>query len=425
MNMKSTFESKIHMVLTDNILSFWVHRAFDSENQLPFGKIDSDGHPVLNEPVGAILTARILWAFSAAHKFLKREEDLKMARLMNRRLIACFWDQSKGGLWYAVNRDESVLNPSKYSDCQAYGIHGLCAYYNTSGDKEALQHALALFEYVEKYGLSDQADSYLDLLDPVQNIGQTGTEEKSVDSGAWRSLNTHLHLLEAYSSLYRDTKDKKVQQRLSALFDILVDHFYADGLFYAHLFSDLHPVDNTTLYGMNLEAAWLLIEASERLKEQNYIQKAHRILNACASKTLAVAVDDDGAVYLNGRGCRPKNFTKQWWVQAESAVAFLIAYEKSLKQHYFDAFLMSWDFIFRYLVDWNVGEWRIGMTKNLEVCDDDHRAGFWKCPYHNTRACLQTLKRIDLIQTGMQNCNQKESSEDCLEPSLPYDGARH
>ncbi len=339
-----------------------------------------------------------------------------MADLLSHRLVECFWDDSNGGLWQAINVDGSVSNAEKFCDCQAYAIYALCAYYHLSGEKKVLQRALALFEYVEKNALSDRSDSYLDRMRLKPGRDGNGVTE---EPAAIRSLHTHLHLFEAYCELYRLTKESDIRKRLNALFNLLVDHFYGDGLFYAHLSADLRPLDNMTFYGMNLQTAWLLIEVSNLLSRHDKIQKAHAILAACASKTLAVAVDDDGAVYFKGKGCRPEDHTKQWWVQAESAVAFLIAYEKSLKEHYFDAFLMTWDFIFQYLVDWKIGEWRVGVTKKHQVMADDHRAGFWKCPYHNTRACLEALKRIDLIGDGLKICAQKESQEDCFEPSVP------
>jgi mannobiose 2-epimerase len=415
MDMKNAFESKIHTVLVDNILLFWKGRAFDIKSQLPFGKIDKNGLPISNEPIGTILTAGMLWAFSAAYEVLKVDEYLKMAQVLKCRLLECFWDQSNGGLWNSINSDKSVYNPDKYSNCQAYGIYALCAYYNSSKDKNALKYASALFEFVEKYKQSGHRSSYPDLLYSIQSNSRLGLKEKKDE---FRSLNTHTHLLKAYNFLYQCTGDTKIKKRLQDLFDLLADYFYFDGLFYTNLSLNLYPIDKTTSYGMNLETAWLLIGAAESLGKQNYIRKAHSILTACASKTLAVAIDDDGGVFYDGMGCRPRNFTKYGWAQAESTVAFLIAYEKSLKQHYFDAFLMTWNFIFRYLIDWKIGEWRIGVTKQLNVLEGDYRVGFQKCPYHNTRACIEALKRVKLINYALDICSQKESLEDCLEPSL-------
>jgi mannobiose 2-epimerase len=415
MNIENTFESKIHRVLVDNILSFWKNRAIDFEHSLPYGKVDAHGLSVLNEPIGVILTARIFWAFSAAYKAFKEEKYLEIAEMMNHRLAECFLDQTNGGLWYAINKDESIFNSGKFTESQAYGIYAFSTYFNVSGDKAALEHAFDLFSYVEKHAIFGRQESYIDLLDPSKRKKGNRSTKESDHSASLRSLNTHLHLLEAYNALYLFSRDLKVRDRLETLFNILVDHFYIDGLFYSHLSSDLHSTDNTTFYGMNLETAWLLIETAECLDENDYTQKANTILAACASKTLAVGVDEDGAVFYSGKGCRPQNYTKQWWVQAEAAVAFLIAYEKSLKPHYFDAFLMLWEFILQYLVDWKVGDWRIGMTKDGNVLQDDNRAGFWKGPYHNTRACLEMLKRIKLIQEGLNLCIQTEALENCLD----------
>jgi mannobiose 2-epimerase len=413
MSVENTFESKIHMILVDNILSFWKDRAIDIEHNLPYGRVDLNGLAVLNEPIGVILFVRIFWAFSAAYKALKEDKYLKIAEMMNRRLAECFLDQTNGGLWYAVNKDGSLLNPSKFAESQAYGIYAFSTYFSASGDKIALDHALDLFNYVETYAKLDKQESYIDLLDPTQREKRSRPTEKSNHLDSSWSLSTHLHLLEAYSALYLFSEDLKVRGRLEALFNLLVDHFYGDGIFYSHLSSNLHPTDNTTFYGMNLETAWLLITAAELLDEKNYVQKANTILAACASKTLAVGIDDDGAVFFSGKGCRPQDYTKQWWVQAEAVVAFLIAYEKSLNPHYFDAFLMLWKFIVQYLVDWKVGDWRIGVTRDGKLLKNDHRASFWKGPYHNTRACLEMLKRRTLIEEGLNLCIQTEALENC------------
>ncbi len=412
----------IHGVLKENILSFWQQRVIDPAHQLPFGKFDSKGEPVADEPLGAILMVRILWAFSATYHLLGTDSYLQTAELMNRRILKYFWDKLQGGLFYAVDRDASVLNPAKFVDCQAYAIYAFCAFYNAVGDKAALGYAMALFEYIEAHVPADREGGYPDLLYPIYKSDRSLSSENITGKVLTRSLNTHLHLLEAYTSLYGASKDGRVRNRLNLLLNIIVDHFYGDGMFYSHLSSDWHAVDNATLYGLNLETAWLLVQAADLLdSDQGYSQKAYAILTACASKTLAVAVDEDGAVFYAGNGCQPNDLSKQWWVQAEAVVAFLVAYEKSLKPHYFDAFLMSWDFILQHLVDRTIGEWRLGVTKDHAVLTEDHRVGFWKCPYHNTRACLETLKRGELIREGLKSCGQSDLFGGCLEPSLEDD----
>lgn len=418
MNLENTFESKIHKVLVDNILSFWQKNGINFNLQLPYGKVDDRGIPVGREPIGAILTARVLWAFSAAYDALKIYQYAETAKVIHQRLIDCFFDQSNGGLWYAVSSDGTVSDQSKFTDCQAYAIYALCEYFNISGEEKALSIAVDLFDWIEKNVLDGQNESYFDSY--LSAKGAIHPAEKAVldGSASVRSLNTHLHLLEAYTSLYHYTGDSRIKGRLTNVFDLLVDHFYGDGLFFTHLSEDIRPFENSTLYGLNLETAWLLSQASVHLKDESYSQKINTILQACASKVLAVAMDEDGGVYYSGKGCRPVDLAKQWWVQAEAAVAFLIAYEKSLKSHFFDAFLMVWDYILRYLVDWQVGEWRLGLTRENEVMGDDHRSGFWKCPYHTTRVCLETLKRKELIRNGLEHCIQTETPEVCLESSF-------
>jgi mannobiose 2-epimerase len=220
-----------------------------------------------------------------------------------------------------------------------------------------------------------------------------------VDQNDPKSQNTHLHVLEAYTNLLRMWPDAGLQKALSDLLEIMLTHIVDArtghlGLFFSE---DWTPRSDKISYGHDIEAAWLFTEAATVLRDAALIERTHALAVKIADATLAEGVDADGGVYNEGSPAGLTNTNKEWWPQAEAVVGFLNAYQISGEERFLRAALHTWDFIEQRLIDSKHGEWIRGVTRDGQVLTNELKVGFWKCPYHNGRTGLESVRRLRAI----------------------------
>jgi len=387
--------------LRDRMLPFWTTEAVDREKGGFFGRIDEDGRPDPSAGKGLVLNARILWAFSAVQ--LRWPDPLvrELADRAFRYLLDRFWDPENSGLFWEVDASGRELQGRKQTYGQAFGIYGLAEYFLATGGREAIERAERLFDDVEAHTLARGSGGYWEARgpgwEPIDDIRLS-----AIDMNAPFSMNTHLHLLEAYTGLTRASGKPRPRERLRAVLEIMLDRIIDSETGHLILFADerYRPMSGVVSYGHEIEASWLLCEAAQVVGDSALVERARAAALRLADSVLAAGLDRaNGGIYYESSPDGELDTQKHWWVQAEGVVGFLNAYELTGRGEYLDAALKTWDFIDAHVIDRVVGEWRNRVTAQGEPVPGLNVVDFWKCPYHNTRAMLEISERARTLSS--------------------------
>jgi len=376
--------------LKGNILPFWLKYTRDRERGGFYGLIDQDMTVHKDAPRGALLTSRILWTFSAAYRIYHDPDYREMAQWAYRDLMDKFRDREFGGLYWSVTVTGEPVETQKQIYGQVFGIYALAEYYRITGEKPALDEAIALYQLIEKNAHDGKQGGYFDALDR-----QWQRVKQNVLGPTSKSQNSHIHIMEAFTNLLRVWPDAGLHERQRELIELMMTRIIDPKTHHLVLFmkDDWTPVGDEFSYGHDIELAWLLVEAAEQLGEAALIARAKAEAVAIARVTAAEGLDHDGSVYNEGTAHGVTNANKDWWPQAEAAVGFLNAYQLTLDPKYFTAAQRSWDYIEAKFVDRKYGDWyesldRDGTPKRRS------KSSVWKCPYHNSRSCLELVERL-------------------------------
>ncbi|HOC24998.1 MAG TPA: AGE family epimerase/isomerase [bacterium] len=381
--------------LLDNILPFWLEQAPDREQGGFWARVSPDLQVRERSPRGLILTTRILWTFAAAFHQYKNPAYLEMARKAYEEVCSAFIDPRYGGVFWMLDAERRPIDDSKKIYGQAFAIYSLVEYHAASGDAGALEQALAIYELIEKHNYDPLHTGYLE----SANRDWSPTEElrlSAIDMNEKKSMNTHLHLLEAYTRLYREWRDDGLRERLVSLVNNFLDHIIDSRSHHLILFFDesWQPKSGKVSYGHDIETSWLLDEATQLLTDPILARKCQKVSVAMAEAVLAEGVAPDGGlIYERDESGRPDHDV-HWWVQAESVVGFANAYQNSGRPEFLAAAVRAWDFIAEHLIDRIHGEWFYKVDGERRVDRQLHKISEWKCPYHNSRTCLELARRV-------------------------------
>jgi mannobiose 2-epimerase len=390
----SRLEASLNLELRD-ILEFWTLYTVDEVQGGFIGRLGPDNIPSPEAPKGSVLNARILWTFSAASVHLKDPGYLPLAKRAYHYLQEYFTDPAYGGVYWTVDHLGRPLDAKKQTYAQAFAIYGFAEYYRASGDPEALDAAIRLFRLLENYCYDPVHTGYIDAFSrdwgPMEDIRLS---EK--DANEKKTMNTHLHVLEAYTALYRVWPDTVLEEKLRLLVDNFTTHIVDPASGHLRLFFDEQwDVKSTVVsYGHDIEASWLLSEATEVIGDE-------KLSEAIDGRSLAIAkastegLDDDGGLWYE-LAAGSMVAEKHWWPQAEAIVGFLHAYEVGGDTDYLNHALESWAFIAGRIKSPS-GEWIWGVDGEGRAMPGQDKAGLWKCPYHNGRACIEGINRIKRI----------------------------
>jgi len=389
------FRKAVYKELYDNIIPFWTRYAMDFEYGGYYGRIKNNLAIEKKARKSLILTARIIWSFSTLYHLDQKEKYLKMAEHGYRFLMDKFFDQKYGGTFWLVDYEGVVLDAKKKIYGQAFTIYALVEYYTATGTREALDNAVMIFNLIEKNNHDKQNFGYFE----ASNRDWSTTEEmrlSEVDMNEVKSMNTHLHLMEAYSALYRVWKDEKLKIRLEELVSIFLDYIIDMKTYHLKLFFDeLWKVkSNTISFGHDIETSWLLCEAADLLDSAKLKTKIEELGIKMVDVTLGEGFSKKNAIYTerNEKGILLKNI--QWWQQAEAVVGLLNAFKISGDEKYLIHAQKAWDFIETYFADRKNGEWFYEITEDNLPEPSYNKVSEWKGPYHNIRACLEIIKRL-------------------------------
>lgn len=381
----------------ENILKYWATYCLDNENGGFVGRRDNSNQLISGASKGAVLNARILWTFSVAYNFTKKSEYLTIADRAYQYLKEHFEDKKFGGLVWEVSEKGAVLNGRKQIYGQGFGIYGYSEYYEASKNPKALEDAIALFELIEKYSFDPVEGGYLEALandwSPLEDFRLS-----LKDANEPKSMNTHLHILEPYTNLLRVWPNQKLKEKTAALIRIFLDKIIDQRTHHFNLFFDTDWTVRSSIvsFGHDIEGAWLLYEAAKIVGDDQLTAEVTENLIQMVDSTLVDGCDTDGSVFnekdtVSGH----LDSDKHWWMQAEAMVGLAYAWKITGKDAYFDQLIKVWHFIRTFVIDSENGEWFGRLDKDGIPITSEDKAGFWKCPYHNSRAMIEVINILN------------------------------
>jgi len=387
--------SDMQSELTHNILPFWITQMADEEYGGFYGRIDGHGNRVNGEAKGGILNARILWTFSSAYIHLKDPRYKLMAEHAYHAILSHFFDRVNGGTYWKITYDGKPLETKKQIYSQAFFIYAFTEYFRATGEQKALETAISLYRLIEEKSFDSALNGYFEAYShDWKLLNDLRLSDKDVNEK--KTTNTHLHILEAYTSLYKVWKDHTLEKQLGNLVHIFLEKIIDSKSHHLRLFFDETWNSKSLLisYGHDIEASWLIVEAA-RAHGDVVLLEATKV--ACTDLALAAleGFQDDGSlVYEHDPETGHTDKDRHWWPQAEAIVGLVNLFELTRNDLYLSKALQCWNFINKNLIDRKKGEWFWSIypdgTPNLK----DDKAGFWKCPYHNSRACLEVIDRL-------------------------------
>lgn len=382
---------EIRKHLTDCIIPFWKGLR-DDENGGYTGYMDYDLKKDEKAVKGCILNSRITWFFANAYMALKDESLLLEARHGYEFMQKFCVDQEKGGVYWSVNYDGTPEDTTKHTYNQAFSIYALSSYYDASKDESALTTAMELFHIIEERCMDEIG--YKEAFDrEFHEIENDKLSENGVIAD--KTMNTLLHVFEAYTELYRVSGDGAVKKRLMWILDTIAEKIYNPTLHRQEVFFDreMHSILDLHSYGHDIETAWLIRRGTDVLGDDTYTEKMLPIILDLTGQVYRTAFDGQSLANECEKGVVDEN--RIWWVQAETLIGFLNGYQLDpTHTEYLEAARSVWRFIREHLIDKRPGsEWFWDVDKEGKSVSGKPIVEPWKCPYHNGRMCLEVIKR--------------------------------
>ena len=381
--------------LENNILPFWMNKMEDNEQGGFYGEITGNDELRPEASKGAILNARILWTFSAAYRLLKKPEYLKTATRAKRYLIDRFYDPEYGGIYWELDYKGNPLDTKKQIYAIGFAIYGLSEYARATGDAEALEYAQRLFEVIEQHSFDPVQNGYLEALtrdwQPIEDMRLSDKDENEK-----KTMNTHLHILEPYTNLYRIWKDEWLERQLRNLIDVFITRILDPQTGHLNLFFEEDWTNKYRIYsyGHDIEASWLIHEAALVLGDETVLKRIEPLIVRIAQAADEGLNPDGSMIYENFLDKQKIDRELHWWVQAENVVGHINLYQHFGDESALDIAARCWEFIKAKLIDHEQGEWHWSILPDGTVNRKDDKAGFWKCPYHNGRMCMEVIERF-------------------------------
>ncbi len=382
--------SEIRHELTDHIIPFW-NKLRDDENGGFYGYLSYGLELDKKADKGVILHSRILWFYSNAYMTLGGDELLDNAKHAYEFIKNNCIDYEYGGVYWMMDFEGKPADTMKHTYNIAFAIYALSSYYRASSDKEALALAYRLFEDIEKntldeYGYREAFDRQWRLVDN-EALSENGLK-------ADKTMNAILHLIEAYTELYKADGNEKVADRLKFQLGQMRDIVYTPDTNALKVFFDtaFNLVGDIHSYGHDIEATWLMDRACDVLGDEE-LKKQFAEMDLKISHNIQDIALEDGALN-NERDKNEIDKTRVWWVQAEAVVGFINAYQHSGDEKFLESAKSVWENIKEYIIDKREGgEWYSEVTFDHTPHDYKETVGPWKCPYHNGRMCMEVITR--------------------------------
>ena len=422
-NIIQTMKQEMRDVLQNNILRFWLDKMQDQEHGGFYGRIDGSGvlHPEAEK--GAILNARILWSFSAAYRVLGNQEYLDAATRAKDYIIEHFIDKEYGGVYWSLDYKGEPLDTKKQFYAIGFAIYGLTEYARATGDREALEYALDLYDCIEEHAFDREHNGYIEAC--TREWGKIADMRLSeLDANYPKSQNTHLHIIEPYTNLLRCLKELRAQESCNYvpvlgsvlpvgvtvpvellarvegsvrnLIEIFTDYILNPETHHLDLFFEMdwtRGAGRLESYGHDIECSWLMHEAALVLGDQKVLDKVEKIIVQVAKASEKGLRPDGSMIHEANLDTGHVDDDLHWWVQAENVVGWYDIYQYYGDEDALKKAVRCWQYIKENLVDTINGEWFWSRHPDGTLNTVDDKAGFWKCPYHNSRMCLEIIER--------------------------------
>ncbi len=416
-----TLRQEVQDVLHNNILNFWL-KMQDEENGGFYGQMRGDGTLVKDAPKGGILNGRILWSFSAAYRVEGNAEYLNAATRAMDYIVEHFLDMEYGGTYWSLNADGTPLDTKKQFYALGFMLYGMTEYVRATAcqgveldnAETALKVAIHLYAMIEEHALDEKDNGYIEAC--TREWGKIADMRLSeLDANYPKSQNTHLHIIEPYANLYRMIKELRqtesplatfisdelsmaVEASLRNLIDIFCDNILNPETHHLDLFFDMdwkRGAGWLESYGHDIECSWLLHEAALVLGDASVIAKVEPIVQLVAEASEKGLNADGSMTHEANLDTGHIDADRHWWVQAETVVGFYNIYQHFNDGKALEKALDCWKYIKENLIDEELGEWYWSRDPERNINKTDDHAGFWKCPYHNSRMCLELIERIN------------------------------
>ncbi|AWB65990.1 hypothetical protein C2869_05850 [Saccharobesus litoralis] len=382
-----------------NITDWWYDNTQDNEQGGFIGEVSHNGERIHKANKGIILNTRLLWYFSEAAYFTGCDKAKAMADRAFDYLLTYFDDKELGGVVWELDYQGNLVDGKKQTYAQSFAIYGLSSYYQLTKNQTAIDKALAYFDLLEAKTHDDNRGGYLEAFSREwQEIEDMRLSEK--DANLPKTMNTHLHVLEAYANLQKIYPTNKVAGALKRLIGYFQGSIVDHSSYHLRLFMCRNWGDHSEAYsyGHDIEASWLIHKSLKALKHPATTVQVMPTVIKLAETCLAEGIGEHGQVLdeidistgkVHAESC--------WWIQAEAIVGFLNAYQATGNQAFFDAVIDIWQFTKKYHIDAENGEWHWLSTLDQDDNYDIYKAGFWKGPYHNGRAMMEAIKLLKSI----------------------------
>jgi cellobiose epimerase len=383
--------------LLKNILPFWIKYVPDDINGGFYGRITNDQVVDHTAEKGAILNARILYTFSAAYRLYGKKLYKAMADRAFDYITRHFIDQQHGGIYWSLDYKGQPSDTKKQIYALAFTIYALAEYYKINANEKAFTEALNLFSMIENHAFDPVRNGYIEALSgdwkPMADMRLSAK-----DMNVAKSMNTHLHIIEAYTNLYRIHKDNYLRDKLINLYDIFKNHIVNSETHHLILFFDAAWIRMSDIisFGHDIEASWLLLEAAEVSGDQSRIRDAKE-LAVNIVEAVYQGLDNEGGLQYEYEPKHGFITDREWWPQAEAVVGFTNVYQLTGNEKYLDNAMKCCNIIKNYLVDKNNGEWFFRVDRSGKPVWKEDKVGFWKCPYHNSRMAFEIKERAAQI----------------------------
>ena len=384
------FVTEIKEHLVNDLIPFW-QGLKDEENGGFYGYLSYDLKLDKKAVKGCILNSRILWFFSNAYMLLGDSSLLESATHAYQFLKDYCVDNEFGGVFWSLAYDGTPEDTTKHTYNQAFSIYALASYYDASKNPEALEIAWKLYDLVEskckdEYGY---LEAFTRNFEPEEN-------DKLSENGviAEKTMNTLLHVFEAYTELYRVTKEEKAAKQIRFMMDIIKDKVFNKEIGRQEVFFDKtwNSLIDLYSYGHDIETAWLVDRGLEVLDDEAYTNMLSPITKIITENIYNRAYIDHSLVNEAENGV--VDTTRVWWVQAEAVVGFLNGYQKQGDKKFLDASEDIWNYIKEYFIDKRNGSEWFWSVKEDHTPNEKPIVEPWKCPYHNGRMCFEVLRRM-------------------------------
>ncbi len=410
--MDAKFYDSIRKELKENILPYWEKYSRDTTAGKTgfFGKIDNDNSQDFEISRSIVMTSRFLWAYSVAARFFNDASYLEMADFAADVILNKYFDKENGGVYWSVFPDGTPDLSKKQIYGEAFCSYGLSEYAaalaDLRGDKAGavlhMNKALELFDLMEKYALDKKDGGYIEAC----AIDWNKTDDmrlSSKDMNCPKSMNTNLHVMEAYTNIYRtlsvvmpeaSAKREEVGTALKNLIRTTNTKIRQNDEHLGMFFNmDWSRLDTEISYGHDIEASWLLWEAACELEDEEIKAETKPVTLNMAEVALTEGMDQESGAFENFFHNGKRDRTRVWWNQAEAVNGFYNAWEMTGDSKYSDAVEKVWNWVLNHQIDKEGGDWWAEINADGTPNLKEPKGGNWKTAYHNARCCFELLRR--------------------------------